>query len=657
MRIPTPPSAQKSLVLQELEVLENFLRETPSHGIAESMKYISERVKLNIEKIKGTNEEILAPRFTAILESVAAKNQKQTTLIYMANDTRIKGGWVARLGAMLALYRIAKDNGFNFKINFTKPFKLLDFMTPNKYDWRIEEKDVVFSQKTISVSMLTSNLRYLYPETITFYDRSKFENFLIGLNGKYGQIQCHLDSAEPLVLGKFSELFNELFVLSDELKERIDFHKQKINGDYISVVFRFQSLLGDFEEYGYDALTKEKQNVLIEMCIKNLKVICDIEKGKTILVCSDSVRFRETVKDMENIYIVEGKRSHPNIDISNKETQMLSFIDFFLISFGQRTYCFAPQPLYRSGFPRIASMYGNIPFKFIEFDLTKPLLTRGNTDLHLKNNSIVLNWLKTENNMFALQEKEEIIECLNENPFCVFPYRYTKERVSSEAFYDKDNSMYFVLHNGKKMYFPHGWTEERVKNYYIGIMLEQNRRSPHCYIADGFEVKENDVIADIGAAEGIWALDNVEKAKFVYLFECDKGWTNALYKTFEPFKMKVRIINKFVGIWTENENITIDDFVAENRTDITFIKADIEGSEMSMLCGMPNLLKNKDLRLLLCTYHKQNDADEFDAFLKKYGFYTEFSNGHMLFIYDKIGLQEPYFRKGLIRAKKINESK
>ncbi|MDR0304890.1 MAG: hypothetical protein LBH98_09045 [Chitinispirillales bacterium] len=74
MRIPPPP---KLLVLQELEVLENFLRETPSHGIAESTNYISEWVKLNIEKIKGTNEEILEPRFAALLENVEKLLMKQ----------------------------------------------------------------------------------------------------------------------------------------------------------------------------------------------------------------------------------------------------------------------------------------------------------------------------------------------------------------------------------------------------------------------------------------------------------------------------------------------------------------------------------------------------------------------------------------------------
>jgi|GEM_PF-1245228 len=73
--------SDKSLVLQELEVLEKFLLETPEHGIQEAANYIFERVRLNVEKIKGTNEEILVHRFAAVLEKVkkylAAESQTQ----------------------------------------------------------------------------------------------------------------------------------------------------------------------------------------------------------------------------------------------------------------------------------------------------------------------------------------------------------------------------------------------------------------------------------------------------------------------------------------------------------------------------------------------------------------------------------------------------
>jgi hypothetical protein len=581
----------------------------------------------------------------------------KTTIIYMANDTRYRGGWTDRLSAMLGLYRIAKDNGFDFKINFTKPFNLLDFIIPNKYDWRIDENDVLFSEENISVSMFIRSIRDLYPETQFCKDRSEFEKKLLDLKGKYRQIHCYCGTLRPQVHGRWIELFNELFVLTDELKERIDFHRQKMNSQYVSAVFRFQQLLGDDFGEGsqYPTLAECEQNNLIEMCINNLKIILDSEKDKIVLVCADSTRFREAIKDIKNIYVVDGPRKHPNLDFIDKEIQMLSFIDFFLIPFGEKTYCFAPKPLYKSGFPQIASIFGKVPFQYIERDLTKPLLKKGDINADLKSNSIILDYLKNEKTeIFSLQEKEEIIECLTNSPFSVCPYRFAKEKRDFEVFYDDSCDMFFVLRKGKKLYFPQDWTEDKVKKYYNGLLIEQDYRSPHCYKSEGFEVDRNDIIADIGAAEGIWALDNVETAKFAYIFECNRNYIRALHKTFEPYKMKVRIVNKYVSIFTENNNIAIDDFIAESGADISFIKADIEGEEMRMLGGATTLLEtSRNLRLLLCTYHNQSDAAEFEFFLKKHKYFTEFSNGVMLFIYDRLGLQEPYFRKGLIRAKKI----
>jgi hypothetical protein len=588
-------------------------------------------------------------------------NGSKTTLIYMANDTRTKGGWAARLSCMLTLYRIAKDNDFNFKINFTKPFNLQDFIIPNKYDWRIDEKDILFSEETTSVSMLSPGIRDLYLETQSCKNRSEFEKFLLDLKGKYNQILCYCDTLDP-AHGKWRELFNELFILKEGLKERIDFHRQKIGSEYISVTFRFLGVLDDFNEtsnfFIFYTLTRDEQNNLIKMCVENLKVISNMEKGKIILVCSDSIRFRNAVKNIENIYVVDGEVAHTNSNSIDKEALILSFVDFFLISYGQKTYSFAPDLLYPNGFSRIASMLSDVPFKYIQYDMTKPLLKNedSNIDLRLRNNSVILDYLKNEKTgMFSQQEKEEIIECLTENPFSVFPYRFAKEKVNFEIFHDDDCGMFFVLHKNRKLYFSQNLNKDKVKERYYNLLIEQDYRSPHCYNSNNFEVCQNDIIADLGAAEGIWALDNVETAKFVYIFESNKDRICALHKTFEPYKMKIRIVNKCVSGMTEGNKITIDDFIAENGADISFIKADIDGMEINMLGGMQKLLENKtDLRLLLCTYHQQNEADKLEQILrKKYGFSTELSQGVMLFIHDKLGLQEPYFRKGLIRAKRV----
>jgi len=53
----------------------------------------------------------------------------------------------------------------------------------------------------------------------------------------------------------------------------------------------------------------------------------------------------------------------------------------------------------------------------------------------------------------------------------------------------------------------------------------------------------------------------VNKASFIYLFEPDHEWAEALKYTFEKWKDKVQIVPKFVSYTSEFNSISIDDFV------------------------------------------------------------------------------------------------
>jgi hypothetical protein len=64
------------------------------------------------------------------------------------------------------------------------------------------------------------------------------------------------------------------------------------------------------------------------------------------------------------------------------------------------------------------------------------------------------------------------------------------------------------------------------------------------------------------------------------------------------------------------------------------------------------LMSAKNLRLSLCTYHRENDARDLDLMLKQHGFSTSYSDGYMFFVYGDEPLKEPYLRRGIIRAEK-----
>jgi hypothetical protein len=261
---------------------------------------------------------------------------------------------------------------------------------------------------------------------------------------------------------------------------------------------------------------------------------------------------------------------------------------------------------------------------------------------------------KTNQNSEADVEADvlEVINYFQHNPFSVFPYDFTKQYIADniEVFTDKKDNMLYILHENKRMYFPKGWEEEEVQNYYNRLLIEQDVHSPHRYESNAVHVDNGDIVADIGAAEGIFALSHIEKAAKIYLFECDGGWIEALEKTFELWKEKIVIVNKFVSDHTKGDYTTLDDYL--NGKEINFIKADIEGDETRLLQGAKKTFANaKKLQMVLCVYHKEKDAEELQKQLAAQNFKTEFSKRYMLFIYDA-ELREPYLRRGIIRASK-----
>jgi hypothetical protein len=249
-------------------------------------------------------------------------------------------------------------------------------------------------------------------------------------------------------------------------------------------------------------------------------------------------------------------------------------------------------------------------------------------------------------------EIQEIRDYLMYNYLSAIPYNLRKMYRPENIIVYTDNTcdMKYVLHDSKRLFFCRNWSDSKIKIYFNGLLVEQDIHSPHRYEFADFSVLQNDIVADIGAAEGIFALSIIEKASKIYLFECDNSWIDALQKTFAPWKEKVVIINKYISDNNENNCTTLDTFL--NGKEVNFIKADIEGSELSLLMGSTTTLTTKNnLRIVLCTYHKQNDAQELKEALTRYGFFTEYSNGYMIPHWDT-ELAPPYLRRGVIRATK-----
>ncbi|HRX12489.1 MAG TPA: hypothetical protein P5210_12605, partial [Draconibacterium sp.] len=173
-----------------------------------------------------------------------------------------------------------------------------------------------------------------------------------------------------------------------------------------------------------------------------------------------------------------------------------------------------------------------------------------------------------------------VLNYLSRNPIAVFPYEFQDEYIADniEVFDDREKGLKYVLMDGKRLYFKKRWSSKKIRNLYNLLSKEQDIRSPHRYLTDQFEFKTGETLVDVGAAEGNFALSVVEKASQIILFEADNEWIEPLNATFEPWKDKVEIVNKFVSNISDSLNTKLDDYLNIENGRETFIKIDVEGA-------------------------------------------------------------------------------
>lgn len=256
------------------------------------------------------------------------------------------------------------------------------------------------------------------------------------------------------------------------------------------------------------------------------------------------------------------------------------------------------------------------------------------------------------------QFKEESLY-IQKNGLTVFPYQRIKEMPSVEAGFDEALQLPYVIHKGKRLYFPHSYSIDTCLRKYESYISEEcllggkfRKKQPHQYITETFTVEEGDVLVDVGCAEALLSLECIEKVSKVYLFEFDSMWMPALNATFKDYMHKVVIINKYVSDKDTDTTITLKTALKNEQGKQLFIKMDIEGAEVDVLNGSRDYLSNtSNIKIACCTYHKQHDEEVIPQMLSELGYSYEFSDGYMLFLYDA-NMQYPYFRHGLVRARK-----
>lgn len=273
------------------------------------------------------------------------------------------GGLVDRLRGAVSLYLTCKQTGRDFRLFFTHPFNLTDYLVPNSYDWIIKADEVTFAEsqsKPIIVDTQTNSRRERN------WQRRQFKKALT----KDEPLQLHFYSNAAFCYDDdFSALFKELFKPSRRLQAHLNEIKAHIGSSYITVSARFCGLLDDFNEETYsEPLPAEDRQALIERALFQLRMIANSHPQQSVIVCSDSSTFSKQAVEKCRVTTIPGNISHIGNDLPRDyEYYEKTFLDFFTIADAQEAYLLKADMMYNSGFPYAAARVGNTPYHVIEF--------------------------------------------------------------------------------------------------------------------------------------------------------------------------------------------------------------------------------------------------------------------------------------------------
>lgn len=269
----------------------------------------------------------------------------------------------------------------------------------------------------------------------------------------------------------------------------------------------------------------------------------------------------------------------------------------------------------------------------------------------------ILSWYHFNDRYEQLDdERKEILRYIEEDTLQGWPRKFFPEKYdfdgnckSSKPQFEidivEDGRFSVWKHNGKRIYFP--YSKELAHRQASGLYREFFTHSPHNYFDEDYtvgDIPEGSIVADVGAAEGLFGMTVIDRCKKVYLFEYENKWIEALGKTYSDYSDKIEIIPELVG--DGEKGLSLDEFFKDKEKP-NLVKMDVEGYEASILKGMKNMLEESfPLTMLICTYHRQHDWDHYYDFLQK-RFEITHSKGWYWHMPDPM---PPFFRRGIMRA-------
>lgn len=277
-------------------------------------------------------------------------------VVFKVDDYFYSGGMADRFKGAVTAYAYCKQRKIDFRIRYVFPFELSDYLLPAEYDWRLRDNEY-------SECIRDARVMYARAELGRRLVRSKVGRRQLHYYGNYNNLE--LLNRTGGTDYSWGGLFRELFRPCAEIEAAVRAKSSEIGGEYVSAVFRFQNLLGDFKEYGFSTIKDENEKeMLIEKCLKGLEDIKARHEGMPVLVTSDSGVFVERASRIPGIHVVGGERVHIGSNSTdNKDMYLNSFVDFYMLAGSSRIYSVQSGRMYTTQFPMYAAKLNDIPFE------------------------------------------------------------------------------------------------------------------------------------------------------------------------------------------------------------------------------------------------------------------------------------------------------
>ena len=101
------------------------------------------------------------------------------------------------------------------------------------------------------------------------------------------------------------------------------------------------------------------------------------------------------------------------------------------------------------------------------------------------------------------EEHKEVCDFLKTNELNIFPYSFTEKYQSSEIkiFKDKTLDLNYMLWSGKKIYCKEELSVKKTQRNFNSCLSDHDTQWPHRYLSNDFNVRDNSIVVDVGAAE------------------------------------------------------------------------------------------------------------------------------------------------------------